>query len=774
MAVATGSAQGSKVPPTAVLKATPATNLEREAAARLGTIYAKLSRRGETPLRRWAILPEKGLSDNYRPFTTVLGEVYGADSDRLLKYGPAAPSRFTLYKKDLDTAMSRVIDSTFTIATRTLSANAIELTTLWRQLGDPKRAEWLHKASDEIVAAFRREKRKEEAALTGQPPPPDVEEKDRKTGQGASYLTEADLKRVHERVAKTVVYAGDDVLSILFEHPEGMRILGAYAESAGAGTVRAMDRVRQAIEANRAFAEEAIEGRRALRYPFFVLSGVAHRNLRDVPGFTEFALNYCQVLTSNLRETALMFAGGAVAILSLIIAGPGAPFLLASLVLGGADLAFAGMGVWLAFVREREQDLANRASRFKGEANQYATPVVYRDTIMGGLAGLLSAIAFFRVGKELREFLKTSAKAPVGTISLPPPAPKDDTRLIAAGNKSTDGRPTASSKGTNDSLTGNNLTRKEEPLEYVAATSKKTDRTLDKLREEQRRASFRKELAEQEKKGLRVVDEEKETRAPQRMTGREGSSTGAADPEAQLVPNRNWRENERANILKQIENKEKEYRRLVEASRPVDKKRKEVSEALLAAKRQGNMKEVTRLEAELKAVVNDYEGSVFEHTKVAKEGLALRAWLNRTSGEYFEALASAASKRPEYTTVQGGSLADHYKPLKPGDTLTVEHVKPKSVIFQMDGFLQDVSWEQQIFLFNYRKNLVGAGNKFNISRGVVPYSKLNQAFVDEHLKLGELKKLSDIEAEVDRDIRLLLKHPTAKTLWQRHGYDGPF
>jgi hypothetical protein len=399
---------------------------ELDAAARLGAVFRELYRMHETPLGHWAVIPEKGYGDNYHPFYTALGTVYGTDTERQNRYGRANyQSRVMLYKKDCDTVMPLVIESTLQFALVGLNAEIAALRKLYERLtSEPGIAQRLHRESEELVAAFEREKRKAEAARAGEPPPSDDAPVQRQAS--ISYLTPREIDEIfRQKVAPMVAYAGHDVLSILFGHPEGRQIIAAYAESAGRGTVASSRRVLDAIWAVVQFSQTAVNERRAIRYPFFVIGGVARLGLEEVPDFREFAVSYCQALQRDVREKVLMFAGGAVAIFALVLAGPGVAAAVAAVLLAGTDLAFAGYNASLAYAREREQDLANRASRFKGQGKEWATPVVYQDTIMAGAAALLSGIAFFGSVKELRQVLNARKEA-ASAVRAPrqePPAP---------------------------------------------------------------------------------------------------------------------------------------------------------------------------------------------------------------------------------------------------------------------------------------------------------------------------------------------------------------
>jgi hypothetical protein len=398
---------------------------ELDAAARLGAVFRELARMGEKSLGPWAVIPDKGYGDNYRTFNIVLGTVYGTDSERARRPGKYL-SRAMAYRKDVDAVMRLVLDSALQFAHIGLNAEIAELRKLYERLSSDAPltssqgiAQRLHEESKVLVAVFEREKRKAEAAREGQPPPPDDAPPPPKGS--ISYLTPREIDEIfRDKVLPLVPSSGNDLLSILAAHPEGRQIIAAYAQSPGQGTVAASRRVLDAIRAVIQFTQTAVQERRALRYPFFVLGGVARLGLNDVPGFKEFAVNYCQVLMRDVREKVLMFAGGAVAIFALVLAGPGLAQAVALVLLAGTELAFAGWNVSLVYAREREQDFANRASRFKGRGNEWATPVVYQDTIMAGAAALLSGIAFFGSLKELRKLLKTSAQPALETAGSRP------------------------------------------------------------------------------------------------------------------------------------------------------------------------------------------------------------------------------------------------------------------------------------------------------------------------------------------------------------------
>jgi hypothetical protein len=745
-----------------------------------------LARIGATPLGPWALAPEKGRGDVHGPFYAVLGMVYGTDTERERQYGRADyQSRFALYKKDYDAVVPKLLEATFSFTMLALNSEVIALTTLWKRLiSDQALADWLHtaceeifrqKASKEFGSEIQGDMREEEAARTGSissaKPPASTSRK----GYDVSYLSPAEVKKlIRARLAQRARYAGEDVLNILFEHPDGMTIVEAYARSAGEGRVASTIRVLRAIDAIEKFAASAIDKRAALRYPFFVLGGVVQRDLQGIPGLPEFAVGLGQVITRDPVASAVTFAAMAVGCLSLVFAGPAAPALLTA-VLAFGDLAFAGYGLVQTFMREREQDLGSQGSEFRGPANQFATPAVYLDTALAGAAALLSAIAFFGALKELRAVSKAGGRPrPSQVASNRTPTPNGQRLTTAPENKAIQDRAKDGARALNHPLTENTLAKREGPRErYVMATASKEDqaRAIARDWETQRKADFERRLANRDPGEVkRPTDKPEATPEQQRMTNRALEPT-APPTQKEVVSRRKLRADERENLNKQITNLQEEYR-----SESAAKERVRVRKDALAAKRnlarkRGDVGETARLEAELEKVTDEYNG--FDLEGFGDKYLQLRELLNRTTTEYFDALTSAASKQDAYTAVASGNLDAVFKPAD--GVRWVEHVFPKSKIFGMPGFLEKLIWEQQMFLFNFPKNLKNSPAKFNLARGVTPYQGLDRVLSSTYIKgEKELGGLITLEAQVERDIARLISDPRNARLWQSFGYNGPF
>ena len=503
-------------PARVVAKPVAASSAERAAAGRLGAIYLELARRRATPLGPWAIAPEKARNSViHGPFTAVLGMVYGTDTERARKPG-VYQSRFELYKKDYDTVVPKLLASVYSYTTLALNSEVIALTTLWKKLiGDHALADSLHTACKEIMrqrtsrefnAELDKDIGKEQAArLAAASPWGGFLD----TGHDPKYLKPSDVQRlVRSRVAKAVRYAGIEELSILFEHPEGMAIVEAYAKGAGDGRVEAIVRVQKAIDTVEAFALKAMYDGKALRYPFFIVGGVAQRKLEDVPGFTEFALSLGQLMARDAREAVLGFAAVALGCLALVFSGPAAPALLVAILAAG-DLAFAGMGLGLTFMREREQDLGSQSSAFRPQSSQFATPAVYQDTALAGAATLLSAIAFFKAAKELRAVMNVRPGV-AGRVASESAAMSDSARVTTAPeNKAIQGRGVDGARGTTEPLTAKNVAKPPPPDEqFITATSKEDQaRAMAKDVQKQRADGISKKLtAEEPRQPKRAAD----------------------------------------------------------------------------------------------------------------------------------------------------------------------------------------------------------------------------------------------------------------------------
>lgn len=426
-----------------------ATSQERRAAERLGAVYLELEARKVYSLDMWAIPLAPALVtvsvDYKREFYASLAEVYDFDLDRKIRAHRARIDILTSgtleivelqrrYRPDYYLLVPALIQSSAVFAKKCLDAEIVALSRLLADLTEQSSvAESLHVASSDILAAARNAApqaiRKKEAARAGLPEP--TEDRPEKNGKGynISYLTPTEVRQIFRELARSRArYAGDHLIEILLEHPEGVTILEEYAASSERGTIASTTRVLEALGALGRFSQSAIQEGKYLRYPFFVMGGVFELNLHRIPGFIEYAVQITQILAKDWRESALSVGAVAVGCFALAF-GPAAPA-VALLLLAGTDLALSGMALGLAFMRERERDLGSQASGYRRD--RFATPAVYGDTAFAGVSALISAIAFFGAGaSQLRKVLGAPAR-PVPASSPPTrPRPLFDDGLTA-------------------------------------------------------------------------------------------------------------------------------------------------------------------------------------------------------------------------------------------------------------------------------------------------------------------------------------------------------
>jgi hypothetical protein len=390
--------------------------------------------------------------DNSGPFYQALAEVYwdpaelernaltvldprGLANGKKVLYRPQIgfAGLRDRYKQDFDAAVPAVLGSAQVFAEQCLEAEIEALQDLLRRLlTDRGLAESLHRASKEILDQsryrFPREVVLEEARVLGEPAPdpmpalgpelgPEPTPEERRIAWGGSaWLPTSNVLRLRRELARTLARElGDMTIQILVEHPESLQILWAYRRSPQAGTEASTTRVADALRALRGLADAATEDGHVFRYPFFVVGGVVRLNLQSVPGFKEYVVELAEVLARDSRVEALTVGQMAIGCIALAM-GPAAP--VAAVLLAGADLIFTGVTLGITFMREREQDLGSQGSALRSKENQFATPVVYGDTVLGGAAALVSAIGVFSAGVGLRKVLNAPAKG-VGAATTP-------------------------------------------------------------------------------------------------------------------------------------------------------------------------------------------------------------------------------------------------------------------------------------------------------------------------------------------------------------------
>jgi hypothetical protein len=413
------------------------------AANILGTVYRGLYTLGKVPLDIGALPTERGLS---AVILRALSFVYGDAGTPIQK----------AYRNAYNTIIPKLQEAAQAWADKTLLSQKDMLDQLATRLQTPGIEERLHEAAQRVgrrAAGFERTK-------------DDVNEGVARRGMPTSNWTASDYYEldqeieglVRQRVATAVreelaaathndpaldvreMLAADvrkeqgELLAILFSHPKGVTILSAYSQSPIKGTEVAVELVREAARATGEFRDELLENSEWVwRYPVLVVAGVTQLGLHDVDGFPEYAVAIGQVLghrdLSSVAASVSFHLGLALLCVGLLVFPPAGA---AAIIVNVLDLALAGTGVALTYLREREQELAAEASEFLPKEERFATSNQYGDTALAAAMTLVGAIFFLRQVSQYRQLLHLQARdihaiPPPKKITPAKPSPVDST-----------------------------------------------------------------------------------------------------------------------------------------------------------------------------------------------------------------------------------------------------------------------------------------------------------------------------------------------------------
>jgi hypothetical protein len=392
---------------------------DRMAAENLGAVYASLARDRALPLDVGAIPSSPiGLkAEGYGPLDAALSKVYGTDTERQRKYGRKKyPDAYSFYKKDYDNVISRVGEASFRQTRIVLVRQERELRKLHGLLtSDAALNKRLHDKAVNVRSAAGElfTTNADTEKLVGRP----------KAVFDVRTVAPRDLPTLwnitRARVAPAVKNENEPVLSTLFVHPAGIEILHAYSKDTATGQQLALSHVEDAVYAAADFREELTAPGQLdhfWRYPPLVWLGVAELGLADVKGFKQYTAAIGQLRGRNPAQRFFSFAGQALGCLALVFAGP-----VGMLVIAAGGLFVAGAELGFAFMRDRERDLAARASSLSESDQKIVAEATYADTAMAGAAALLQGIAFFGAAKAITEL--AAARPETFTEIAKPPRP---------------------------------------------------------------------------------------------------------------------------------------------------------------------------------------------------------------------------------------------------------------------------------------------------------------------------------------------------------------
>jgi hypothetical protein len=461
-------------------------------------------------------------------------------------------------------------------------------------------------------------------------------------------------------------------------------------------------------------------------------------------------------------------------------------------ILAGLDLALAGAGVGVAFLRDLEQDLTAQATSFRPEEERLAEPSTYSGTLLAGAAAFLSGMGFFGAAKEFRAVARARPVSVTQALTHPEAAIPDWVRvekareaavlerpagvpdLAARGNafdpatyraaqRGPEGAPAPGARSTGQparSAESASVTARPAP-EPQPPTPSPTTEPQPPGRRDGAPASAETPPAPDTARGTRRSDSGRSTGSgadepvsrsgDPRATGEPG--TGSLTAREQLQADR---EELRATLQAKIDSLEAaqraERRLKVDAQRQVVDLRRQLS----AARRTGRAGEIVTLEKKL--VDAEEEVASFALEAFGVDLARLRSQLGKSTEEHFLRITGAAARHPNSLLVRGGPASPLFRPSTTG-TYSVEHIWPRSQIFLEPEFLK-LTPQQQVALMAYRPNLIKIPGAANSARGNQAYRSVSNEFTKNYLAGPAAQaELARAEELLKAEMMILMKNP---------------
>jgi hypothetical protein len=189
----------------------------------------------------------------------------------------------------------------------------------------------------------------------------------------------------------------------------------------------------------------------------------------------------------------------------------------------------------------------------------------------------------------------------------------------------------------------------------------------------------------------------------------------------------------------------------------IDKEIATLRDRQIAALNKGQKKVADALRAERDELVRQRPTG----NPYANQLTEARQLLRGTEAEYFNRLSAAASARREYQAMYDIGVDEVFGTA--ATDLEVEHVYPRSKIFLTPGF-EKLTWEEQIYVLNYRPNLKLISAEMNRVRGNRTYRSLPrtswpQSPRGDQFVESQIKYLAVLESMMEAEITNLVRNP---------------
>jgi hypothetical protein len=682
--------------------ATGATSL-REYAIELGVVYRRLHQLGYLPLDTWAV-PAPRAPIGAKLFEGLNGVYWWQGREYRDEYWHAYQAVMPALEREANAAAQAI-----------LAAERKSLQHLLRRLRLPGTADRMHEVAQRIGRraggyGASRDEVKQAGAETGgvplgwRPEDPHIR-----------AFGKALRAKIHARVAAAVraevaeltaerpaldpreMAAAEsrkslaEMVVVLFNHPREIEILTAYDRSPVAGLELASELIGEAADAIDEFAGDLREDPEDVwRFAPLVHAGITRLGLSDVKGFPEYAVDAGQVLGRSAAETVVTHLGLVLFCVGIVFTGP-----VGAVVVGVADLALTGAGGVLAYLRERQQDMAASASAFRAAGAKIADPSDYEDTKMAAAAALVSALSLLGPGKQL---LKAKSRKP-GTLPPGQTGPVLDPGDHSAGFFPKSKLETAVQKSGDTAL----LTKKE-ILENARATSQseRIGRQSDQLTP-QKLAANKKRLSAAD--AARLGPGAPRELAPEALDAARGTPARTGAPQPGFDP--------------------LDYNVV-----PEDKLARDAAAGSAAGSRTGKadlLDKATMTARQQQAAKPDL-GSM---PRANEPGKAPRRVISQEESVHginleWERTIRKRTPSPEIQEWARRRLSpgdvDPLIPTLRVDAAVADHVVPVELIKQFPGFAQ-LDLEAQIRILNTPENFMAVSKRVNEARGSMPFSK---------------------------------------------------
>lgn len=439
----------------------PGTAAERqeEAATTLGKIYLELPE-AYRRLGDWAVPTQVNARTSQDE--RILAFQLDVPTAKVLGANLTLAQRIRAYDRHFDNVMPEVAKRGLEWGKALLAQQQQTLRTLWIEIGDATFGEWMQGAAREVQRDARDLARAREGLTRRKQGKSDPVARARefmalyreclvaaaKAFVRTARTTEAPAAYLKPQMSFQRKSRFLQLLQVLLVHPRNVDVVSEYAISGARGTALARGLIRESAEALTSFSRVlANQPGSVWRYPPLIIGGVRQIGFDAVEGFRGYTLAVAAVIGRSTPDSVISYIGMGLGVIGLMSTGLG----VGAVVL---DLALNGASFYFNFVRDREQELAVKASLFLPDENRFATEYDYGGSAMAAAFLLLSALSLFRAVKSAKgprvESSKTAPSAPAPskpatttTSTTPSPATALDELRLAADEAPLNATPTA-------------------------------------------------------------------------------------------------------------------------------------------------------------------------------------------------------------------------------------------------------------------------------------------------------------------------------------------